>query len=121
MTLDFLSSISSGSVMTLDSHRTVCIFRSWIDLLWVVLAFWISILKSSNHYFKTINTGLQISQASRKKHLESSSELSFIVLQYPLSIYLLYTYHCHMLLLNQVMFLVKLCFIRVKNVPLYFR
>ena len=29
----------------LDSHRTVFTFRSWLDLLDVVLAFWISILK----------------------------------------------------------------------------
>ena len=30
-----------------DSHRTVFTFRSWLDLLGVVLAFWISILKVS--------------------------------------------------------------------------
>ena len=30
-----------------DSHRTVFTFRSWLDLLGVVLAFWISILKIS--------------------------------------------------------------------------
>ena len=30
-----------------DSHRTVFTFRSWLDLLVVVLAFWISILKIS--------------------------------------------------------------------------
>ena len=46
MTLDFLLLISHGWVVTtLDSHRTVFTFRSWLDLLGVVLAFWISILK----------------------------------------------------------------------------
>ena len=30
-----------------DFHRTVLTFRSWLDLLGVVLAFWISILKIS--------------------------------------------------------------------------
>ena len=40
-----------------NSHRTVFTFRSWLDLLDVVLAFWISILKSPN-YFKTADTGL---------------------------------------------------------------
>ena len=45
---DFLSLISHGLVVTFqDSHRTVFTFRSWLDLLGVVLAFWISILKIS--------------------------------------------------------------------------
>ena len=48
MTLDFLLLISYGWVVTFkDSHRTVFIFRSWLDLLHVVLAFLISILKIS--------------------------------------------------------------------------
>ena len=46
MTSDFLSLISHGWVVTfLDSHRTVFTFHCWLDLLGVVLAFWISILK----------------------------------------------------------------------------
>ena len=48
-----------------DSHRTVFTFRSWLDLLGVVLAFWISILKIFTNYFKTADTGLYISQASK--------------------------------------------------------
>ena len=45
MTLDFLSSIFPGRVaMFLDSNRTVFTFRSWLDLLVVVLAFWIYML-----------------------------------------------------------------------------
>ena len=48
MTLDFQSLISHGWVVTFqDSHRTVFTFRSWLDLLGVVLAFWIFILKIS--------------------------------------------------------------------------
>ena len=43
--------------MFLDSHRMVFTFLSWLDLLVVALAFWISILKSSN-YFQTTDTGL---------------------------------------------------------------
>ena len=59
-------------VMFQYSHRTVFIFRSLLDSLGVVLAFWIPILNSSNN-FKTIDTGLHIlvSQAS-KKNLEIS-------------------------------------------------
>ena len=38
--------ISHGQVVTFpDSHRTVFTFHSWLDLLCVELAFWISILK----------------------------------------------------------------------------
>ena len=56
MTSDFQSLISHGYVVTFpDSHRTVFTFRSWLDLLDVVLAFWISI---SQNYFKTADTGL---------------------------------------------------------------
>ena len=35
----------SVAVMFLDSYRTVFTFISWLDLLGVVLAFWISIVK----------------------------------------------------------------------------
>ena len=42
-----------------DSHRTVFTFRSWLDLLDVVLEFWISILKISkllkNYLYKVID------------------------------------------------------------------
>ena len=42
-----------------DSHRTVFTFRSWLDLLGVVLAFWISILKISkllqNYWHRVID------------------------------------------------------------------
>ena len=49
MTLDFMSSISPGSmVMFLDSLHTVFILRSWQDLQGVVLAVWISTLKTLN-------------------------------------------------------------------------
>ena len=48
MTSDFLLLISHGWVVTFpDSQRTVFIFRSWLDLIDVVLAFWISILNIS--------------------------------------------------------------------------
>ena len=43
MTSDFLLLISHVWVVKLpDSHRTVFTFRSWLDLLDVVLAFWVS-------------------------------------------------------------------------------
>ena len=43
MTSDFLLLISHGWVVTFqDSHPMVFTFRSWLDLLDVVLAFWIS-------------------------------------------------------------------------------
>ena len=75
MTSDFLSLISHGWVVTFkDSHRTVFTFRSWLDLLGVVLAFWIAILKISkllqNCWLRVIDI------TSSEKHLESSySEL----------------------------------------------
>ena len=48
MTSDFLLLISHGWAVTFpDSHRSVFTFCSWLDLLGVVLAFWISILKIS--------------------------------------------------------------------------
>ena len=47
-TSNFLLLISHGLAVTFpDSHRTVFTFRSWLDLLGVVLAFWISNLKIS--------------------------------------------------------------------------
>ena len=71
MTTDFLLLISHGWVMTFpDYHRTVFTFRSWLDLLDVVLEFWISILIISKllqncwHRVKDIT--------SFEKHLESS-------------------------------------------------
>ena len=46
MPSDFLLLFSHGWVVRVpDSHRTVLTFLSWLDLLGVVLAFWISILK----------------------------------------------------------------------------
>ena len=64
MTSDFLLLISHGWVMTFpDSHRTVFTFRSWLDLLDVVLAFWISILKISkllqNYWHRVIDIKLR--------------------------------------------------------------
>ena len=65
MTSDFLLWISNSWVVTSpDSNRTVFTFRSWFDLLGVVLDFWISILKISK-LLQTTDTGLQISQASK--------------------------------------------------------
>ena len=52
----------------------VLIIFSCLDLLGVVLAFWISIVKKISNVFETIDTGLQISQDS-KKFLRSFSEL----------------------------------------------
>ena len=59
-------------------HRTVFTFRSLLDLLGVVhvLAVWISILKSSNH-FTTIDTALQISQDSKNMWRSPGHILSF--------------------------------------------
>ena len=72
MTSDFLLSISPGwVVMSLDSHRTVFTFLSLLDLLGVVLAFWISILK----IFKSLQNYLPrvTDITSFVKHLENSS------------------------------------------------
>ena len=69
MTLDFLSLISHGWVVTsLDSHRTVFTFRSWLDLLGFVLAFWISILKISKILQNCWHRVIDIT--SFEKHLE---------------------------------------------------
>ena len=71
MTLDFLSLISHGWVVrSLDSHRTVFTFRSWLDLLGVVLAFWISILKTSKLLQNCWHRVIDITNFER--HLESS-------------------------------------------------
>ena len=71
MTSDFLLLISNSWVVTFpDSHHTVFTCRSWLDLLDVVLAFWISILKMSklpqNCWPRVIDI------TSFEKHLESS-------------------------------------------------
>ena len=69
MTSDFLLLISHGWVVTFpDSHHTVFTFRNWLDLLDVVLAFRISILKISirNCLHRVIDI------TSFEKHLESS-------------------------------------------------
>ena len=71
MTSDFLLLIFHGWVVTFpDSHRTVFTFRSWLDLLDVVLAFWISILKISKLLQKCWHRVIDIT--SFEKHLESS-------------------------------------------------
>ena len=71
MTSDFLSLISLGWVVTFqDSHRTVFTFRSWLDLLGVVLAFWIAILKISKLLQNCWHRVIDIT--SFEKHLESS-------------------------------------------------
>ena len=53
-----------------DSHPTVFTFRSWLDLLDVVLAFWISILKISKLLQNCLHMVIDIT--SFEKHLESS-------------------------------------------------
>ena len=53
-----------------DSHPTVFTFRSWLDLLDVVLAFWISILKISKLLQNCLHRVIDIT--SFEKHLESS-------------------------------------------------
>ena len=60
--------VNGWVVMFLDFHRTVLTFRSWLDLICVVLAFLISILKSSNH-FNTTDTRLQISIAQASNNI----------------------------------------------------
>ena len=63
--------ISHGWVVTFqDSHRTVFTFRSWLDLLGVVLAFWISILKISKLLQNCSHRVVDIT--SFEKHLKSS-------------------------------------------------
>ena len=71
MISDFLLLISHGWVVTfLDSHRTVFTFRSWLDLLDVVLAFLISILNISKLLQNYLHRVIDIT--SFEKHLESS-------------------------------------------------
>ena len=71
MTSDFLSSISPGwVVMFLDSNRLVFTFLIWLDLLCVVLAFRIFILKIfkllPNYWHRVADI------TSFEKHVESS-------------------------------------------------
>ena len=62
---------SHGWVVTFqDSHPTVFTFRSRLDLLDVVLAFWISILKISKLLQNCLHRVIDIT--SFEKHLESS-------------------------------------------------
>ena len=78
MTSDFLLLIPHLSVVTFpDSYRMVLTFRSWLDLLGVVLAFWISILKISRLLQNCWHRVIYISQASKTfgKFLRSCSEL----------------------------------------------
>ena len=68
---DFLLLISHGWAVTFPgSHRTVFTFRSWLDLLGVVLAFWISILKISKLLQNYLHRVTDITNF--EKHLESS-------------------------------------------------
>ena len=53
-----------------DSHRTVFTFRIWLDLLGVVLALWISILKISNLLQNCWHRVIDFTRF--EKHLESS-------------------------------------------------
>ena len=74
MTSDFLSLISHGWVVPFqDSLHTVFTFRSWLDLLGVVLAFWISILKISKLLQNCWHRVIDIT--SFEKHLESSTSV----------------------------------------------
>ena len=72
MTLDFLLLISHGWAVTFqDSHLTVFTFRScWLDLLGVVLAFWISILRISKLPQNYLHRVTDITNF--EKHLENS-------------------------------------------------
>ena len=70
MTSDFLLLISHGWVVTFpESHHTVFTFRNWLDLLDVVQAFWISILKISKLLQNCWHRFIDIT--SFEKHLES--------------------------------------------------
>ena len=70
MTSDFLLLIFHGWAVTFpDSHRTVFTFRSWLDLLGVVLAFWISILKISKSLQNYLHRVTDITNF--EKHFES--------------------------------------------------
>ena len=67
---DFGFPIVNSPWLSGDSHRTVFTFRSWLDLLDVVLAFWISILKISKLFQNCIHRVIDIT--SFEKHLETS-------------------------------------------------
>ena len=60
-----------------DSHPTVFTFRSWLDLLDVVLAFWISILKISKFTSKLLTQGYRYHKLRKTfgKFFRSYSEL----------------------------------------------
>ena len=78
MTSDFLLLISHGWVVTSpDSHSTVFTFRSWLDLLGVVLAFWVSILKNSKISSKLLTQGYRYHKLRKtfRKCFRSYSEL----------------------------------------------
>ena len=78
MTSDFLLLVSHGWVVTFpDSHRTVFTFRSWLDLLDVLLAFWISILKISKITSKLLTQGYRYHKLRKTfgKFFRSYSEL----------------------------------------------
>ena len=62
--------ISYGYKQSYALYRTVFTFRSWLDLLGVVLAFWISILKISKLLQNCWHRVIDIT--SFEKHLESS-------------------------------------------------
>ena len=71
MTSDFLLLIPPGwVVMFLNSNRTVLTLRSWLYVLVVVLAFWISILKNLKSLKKYWHSVTDIT--SFEKHLENS-------------------------------------------------
>ena len=71
MTSDFLLLISYCWVVTFqDPHLTVFTFRSWLDLLDVVLSFWISILKISKLLKNCWHRVIDIT--TFENHLESS-------------------------------------------------
>ena len=72
MTSNFLSSVSLGWVVIFpDPHCTVFTFLSWLDLLGVVLAFWISIPKICKSLPNYLHRVTDIT--SFEKHLKSSS------------------------------------------------
>ena len=74
---DFGLLISHGWVVTFpDSHRPVFTFRSWLNLLDVVLASWTSILKISRLLQNCWHRVLDITNF--EKHLESSLDHTLI-------------------------------------------
>ena len=77
-TSDLLSLNFHGWVVTFqDSHRTVFTFHSWLDLLGVVLAVWISILKVSQITLKLLTQGYRYYKLRKTfaKFFRSYSEL----------------------------------------------